>query len=94
MITQTRAIWTEWETPESFKTDHGELIPIRYLKKKLVSEYQWDIDCEYIKCMCKFLNFQIHKPNGLYNVPSVHKNQVNRIIEEIQTRKNKYGQCI
>jgi hypothetical protein len=90
MITQTRAIWTDWETPESFKTDHGELIPIRYLKKKLVSEHQWDIDCQYIKSMCKILNFQIYKPNGLYNVPCVHKNQVNQITEAIQTREEMY----
>ena len=79
MKTQTRAIWVDWETPESFITDVGELVPIRYLRKRYNLK-----ECERIKNKCKRLDIKIHKPNGLYNVPSIHKDDVKLLLNNVE----------
>ena len=74
--TQTRAVWVGSDIPESFSTDIGELIPIRYLKKK----YNIAYECYTIKYICKKKRIEIHKPNGLYNIPSIHKNDLETLL--------------
>jgi hypothetical protein len=79
-FTKTRAVWVGKETPESFITNDGELVPIRYLKKK----YHLKYECCSIKDVCNKLNIEIVKPNGLYNIPCISKNKVEILLDNVK----------